>query len=886
MRIKVKCNGKLSPKGMDFSDLHFSLETEHLENVQFVEYRFAKKEEEVKTGEFFRKVKTTERHCWQSFDGFACGEKIFYQAAVTTDGGEYLSEVGCAEQGLVEKTVVGRWIENGKFDGRVSEFLKSFVIDEEIVSARLYVVGLGFYSSAINGVLTDEYYFKPLLTDFDERRNLKNNPWYDEENFANGKKSVAYDTYDVTGLLKKGENELRVSLGTGWYCNTDKDFVDCSFTFGTPKLFFELHVHGVHSDYVIKSDDTCLVRNTHCKSQMFAGDFVDFTKTEEPFEKAKFCAPPKGKLVPAIAEKDAVIESLQPLETRKKGNQLLLDFGKNHTGGLKLTVQGARGDIFRVKYYEVLGKDGEPNPITCRWVAYLDGKEPIDYIDQQGEYTLSGDVDEIRPLFHWNCYRYAVIELPEGCEILSLDSLFISTDLEQDGEFRCSFKVLNDLYRAFVLTQRDNMHCGVPSDCPHREKLPYTGDGQLVAESAMYVFDAENFYRKWLRDIIDAQGKNGWVPYTAPYISGGGGCWWSNALPTVALELYKFTGDKAVLREALQPALRLIAYYESMHDGDYVIKRGCSKWLLGDWLAPDPIASNVPYINTLAFYSAVLQTKTSAEILSERKIAKDLGDLLERIKRGINENFFDAENLRYGNGVQGEDVLPLVYGIVEEEYEEKLWEKLVQHYRKTRRFDTGIVLTPALLNLLTEKGAVDVAMALMIARGYPSYEWMLEKETTLCEHWSKYWPKTCSAEGVEEALSGDVSHCHPMYGSVVAWLYKHVAGLDLSQAYENKILFAPKFSDEVYEAEAKKKTAYGVAAIKYDSSGGSLKMQVRVPYGMEGEVRIPATVCETFYVSGAKQLKSRKRGNYIYAKLSGGEWMISSDCSFGANQRR
>ena len=187
--------------------------------------------------------------------------------------------------------------------------------------------------------------------------------------------------------------------------------------------------------------------------------------------------------------------------------------------------------------------------------------------------------------------------------------------------------------------------------------------------------------------------------------------------------------------------------------------------------------------------------------------------------------------------------------------------------------------------MLTEKGASDVALALLCSTGYPSYDWMLQDDTTLCEHWSKYWPKTSSAEGVEEALSGDVSHCHPMYGSVVAWLIKHVAGLDLSHAYENKILFAPKCLNEVYEAEARKQTRYGVAYVKYDSGNG-LKMHVRVPYGMEGEVRIPASMYDTFYVSGKKQIKSRKRGDYIYAKLSGGEWMISSDVSFGGNQRR
>ena len=146
----------------------------------------------------------------------------------------------------------------------------------------------------------------------------------------------------------------------------------------------------------------------------------------------------------------------------------------------------------------------------------------------------------------------------------------------------------------------------------------------------------EAFYRKWLKDIIDAQGKNGWVPYTAPNLGGGGGYWWCNALPTVALALYKFTGDKSLLQDSLQPSLALVGYYNSVHSGDYVIRKCCSPWLLGDWLAPDPIASNIPYVNTLAFYSAVSQTIEIARFLSKIAIVEEMEELQKKIKNAIN----------------------------------------------------------------------------------------------------------------------------------------------------------------------------------------------------------------------------------------------------------
>ena len=242
MEIKVQCNGKINPVGVDCSDLCFAVWMDGI-NATNIEYEFYK-EDKVKKGEFFHKEKAVGRFCHLSFDGFACGERLYYRAVVTTQNEKQYSEIFFAEQGLVEENRVGRWIGNSRFDGRVAEFSKKFFLEETPIKARLYIVGLGFYTSAINGTKTDEEYFKPLFTDFDERFQFKNNLEYGEENLFNEKKTVCYDTYDVTALLREGGNELRVLLGTGWYCNTDKDHVDPSFTFGKPKLFFELHVQG------------------------------------------------------------------------------------------------------------------------------------------------------------------------------------------------------------------------------------------------------------------------------------------------------------------------------------------------------------------------------------------------------------------------------------------------------------------------------------------------------------------------------------------------------------------------------------------------------------------------------------------------------------------
>lgn len=92
------------------------------------------------------------------------------------------------------------------------------------------------------------------------------------------------------------------------------------------------------------------------------------------------------------------------------------------------------------------------------------------------------------------------------------------------SSFRCSDPVLNWLYDAYIRTQINNFHNGIPSDCPHRERLGYTGDGQLTSETAMLLLDSGKLYEKWYQDILDSQGADtGHIPHTAPFLGGGGG---------------------------------------------------------------------------------------------------------------------------------------------------------------------------------------------------------------------------------------------------------------------------------------------------------------------------------------------------------------------------
>lgn len=878
MFVTIKCNGKINPVGIYNKYIRFNVESENVEKIKGVEYKFFKSREDVKIGNFFQTKKSKGRQITIDFENAKTGEEIFVKAYVSTSDGVIESEVSKFEFALSEEDADVQWMENPNFDMHVSEYQKTFTVDGEVTKARLYVTGLGYYFSSINGKKTDEEYFKPLLSDYDKREKLGDSE-YENSNFKDSIKTVYYNAYDVTDLIKTGENRINLLVGGGWYHNTDKDITDPTFNYGNPKAFFKLFVYGDGFTKVIESDGECLVRNTNAISQMFKGNEVDFSAEPLPFVPVKLCDAPQGKLLPATFNNDVVMQVIEPIEKTQNDGKVLYDFGKNHSGGLRLKVKGKKGDKIVINHYETL-KDGKPNPVSSRWGAYLNSEILIGYLDQTSTYVLSGEEDVITPLFHWDCYRYAEIEKSDDVEILEIQSLFICSNVEFAGNFRCSVDVFNKLYNAFVLTQLDNMHSGVPSDCPHREKLPYTGDGHITSKAVMYAFDAEEFYRKWIKDIFDSQGKDGFIHYSAPFMSGGGGYWWCNAVSIVPLNLYSFTGDKKIIEQAFDHAVRFAEHCTATCDGDYILRTASTQWLLGDWLAPEVIKSNVSFVNTVAYYASVDNVIRMCDILDEQTTKARMEKIRENIKNGINRIFFDKENLNYGNGEQGENVFPLVYNIVPEEYKKALWEKVANHYKETGHFDTGIVLTPIVLDALTENGYADIAYELMTVETYPSYYSMLKDETTLSEHWSKYWPTVSSKEGVETPLEGDVSHCHPMFGSVVAWLYRHVAGLDLDKLCNGKITIAPKYLHKAYRALATRKTYHGLVSVEYDSSS-AFNMKLTVPHGLEAEVRIPLSVCESFYVIGDEFTKSRKKDGYSYLKLTGGEWNLTSSLYFG-----
>lgn len=765
--------------------------------------------------------------------------------------------------------MTAQWIDNPDFDGRsVSSFFCNFSAKKGLISACLSVAAAGFFQSYVNEQVTDEEYYKPVLTDFAVREQLRL-----AEQFSGGRKKLTYYTYDVTSLVTEGENNLEILLGTGFYYNVEKADLDPSFSFGTPKLMFALELTYSDGKESVLSGEDCSVRLTNRSSLMFGGDRIDYSATYGAAVKARITLPYEGELIEPETTADRVrSEFICEKPTNVQGG-VRYDFGCNHTGGLKLKIRGARGTKVTVRYAEVLDEKGGLNLLTGGWIGYDKG-EPVRTLLQQDEFILSGDVDEFSPLFCFHCYRYAEITADTAVEILDIKSLFICTPLVKDGEYSFGGGFLDSLSKMFEHTQLCASHCGVPMDCPHREKLPYTGDGWLTLESAFYLFDAEQFYAKWLDDVLEAQGKSGFVPYSAPYMGGGGGYAWGNAIVETPMLLYRLTGDKSYITRALSGAFKWLEYYDKKSTADGSVHGTDETWLLGDWLSPEYNTFDVVFMSTLCRFRATDLTMEMCQVAGEKAKAVELAKRKEVLRRQINARFYNPISHNYLSGRQGENILPVAYGIAQPEELPFILQNLRKLYKDKLNchLDTGVVATPLLFDVLLKNGLKDLAYDILISTGYPSFSDMMKGETTLCEHWSKKFPDYISGGSFTNG-GAEASHCHPMFGSVTAWMYKHIAGMDLSELYNKNIIFAPKFTDKVLSASAYKKLESGTVGIRYNNNG-LLNVEISVPQGYTG-------VCIFEGVEGNVKVNGRTKAG-IFArkdgrtelKLSAGIWTV------------
>ncbi len=561
------------------------------------------------------------------------------------------------EMGLLEKSDwkakwVGTMSEPGlehTYTGPAPLFRKVFEFSQPVASARAYVCGLGFYELYINGNKVGDQVLSPNQTNYDQRplwRLLY--PYRDH-----ARTRVLYVTYDVTSYLGQGHNVAGIILGNGWYNQRDRQ-AEGYMWYDSPRVIFQMECRLADGTVeTVASDENWKVSTAGpiVHNGIFTGEdydarlemngWLDPDYDDAGWNQVESVRPPTGSLKAEMSIPDRIVRTIGPVSVKSsRAGIYRFDLGQNLAGWARLKVRGPRGRRVTLRFIEEGGKG----------------------YGQSDSYVLKGDgLETYEPRFTWHGFRYVDVSgAPEPMTAVNLDGRVVHTDVELVGKFECSNPLFNRIMHNVRWSQLSNMHCGVPSDCPHRERLGYTGDGQVDAESAMYNFDMAPFYTKWIKDMRDTQNsETGFIPHTVPFGGGGGGPPWGCAYVIIPWLMYLYYGDRRVLEEHYSGMKRWIEYLkDSTDESGLVVREEPGSWCLGEWAAPTTIKIPKPLVNT-CYYAYVSQLMARiAGALEQNEDKQRFTTLARSAGMAVNERFLNEKLGQYYDGRQGANVFP------------------------------------------------------------------------------------------------------------------------------------------------------------------------------------------------------------------------------------
>lgn len=683
--------------------------------------------------------------------------------------------------------------------GCTSPVIKGSFFIEKPERAEITVCGLGFFRLWINGREVSEDKFVPVNSQYCKRDlTAFEYPITDE---------LSYRTYavryDISKFLVGGENDIRAVLGCGWFAQKKRN-AEGYTKYGDIKLCYKIDAEDRDGKlYTFVSDEKLLWRQSRItENNIYFGEAHDMDLSDELTARDGF-----KKVIKAPAHEteffiqdcpaDRVTRIIEPKKLADLGAVSVYDMGEN-ISGYPVVAATEDGAYITVRCSEEINADGTLNFDSC---------DPGQI--QCDEYRNAKKGEECMPRFTWHGFRYFELTnnaKPVRCEVVHSDCA-VTSAFESDSE------MLNWLYDAYIRTQLSNMHSGVPSDCPHIERLGYTGDGQLCCEAAMMLLDSQKFYQKWLEDISDCQSTdNGHVQHTAPFMGGGGGpTGWGGAIAVVPYEMYKIYGDRETFRRYLPKILRYFDYLDSRSSGGLVCREEQGGWCLGDWCTPEPIAICEPFVNTALCVKQMLMTKEAAEAIGKNETAQMLGRRIEEKRQAILNAYYSPQTGSFIGDVQGANSFATDIGLGGE----RAYENTRKKYSAADSFDTGIFGTDILTRVLFEHGDANTAFRLLTSEGKGSfYNMKKQGATTIWENWD-----------------GERSHSHPMFGAATRYLFSFILGITQekkSAGYEH-ILIAPQIPDGLDYASGHITTVRGKISVTFKRTESGADFYVTVP---------------------------------------------------------
>lgn len=733
------------------------------------------------------------------------------------------------------------YVDDGKGAGRLrpcQELRREFSCGRQLKRARIYATAHGIYNLYLNGEKVSERRLAPEVSCYGE--------------------NLYYQTYDVTERIAEGANTVSAILADGWWIGR-LGMAGDSCNYGQ-RLGFLMQLELMYDDgtvEIIVSDEDMLSRPSYIRyADLFIGEKWDLqAEPGDCWQPCQVIAAPmdnlRGQPLPPVS----VLTSLEdPAFLVTPQGDLVLDFGQVMSGVLRLEFDAGAGDVLVLEHSEILDEHGN---FKCNIL----GRNK----DQKDICVCRNGRQVFEPQFTYHGFRYIRVSGVSREQIVSARAQVLGTPLRSIGSFHCSDARLDQLQHNIRWSEISNM-CSIPTDCPQREKIGWTGDIQVFARTGCFNYDLKNFLECWLANMRLDQAENGEIPVAVPntkhqdrlqrMMSGANSsAVWGDACVLVPWYLYEAYGDVHVLEEnfsMMEGWLEYIASVCAQKPDDYDTMTPEEKarnpylWTkcyhFGDWLIPSlrdlPNGVAVGTEKTAAvvgsaYYAFVLKYFIRiCELLGKKDQAQKYGALLPLVKDAVAATFVEADGTVNHCQLQGLYVMILACEIVDGARKARVLDKLVSIIKANDYcLDTGFSSVSYLLDVLYDNGYSDVAYRILFQTKAPSWLYMVENgATSIWENWL-----AVTRDGVPTASS----YNHYAFGCVGDFIYRHIGGIQSLAPGYRKILFAPDLSCGLESAACALESPYGKIECRWGKlSEEKVHIYVHVPEGTDGWLSI------------------------------------------------
>lgn len=725
---------------------------------------------------------------------------------------------------------------------------KEMKLPADVHKAMMKIVGLGFYELSINQQKVTDAVFAPLWSDYD--------------------KTIFYNTYDVTALLRKGKNQLTVLLGNGFYNEQGGRYAKMKVSYGPPTLYCSLEIE-------LKNGRTvCIVSDGSWKYSPSSITFNSIYGGEDedarimPFWKPVVIQKkPRGILRQQMAQPVKMMEyfgvksrhQLTPQQIAKASNAkhpipagtFVLDMGQNLAGFPQIKVSGKAGQQVRLYLSETLTAQGTCNQKQSGSPYYLTYT-----LSGKGEKSADGKrIETWHPHFTYYGYRYIQVEgaVMKGDEnpdskpvIEDIQSCFVYNSAAKIGNFECSNPMFNRAYQIIDRAIRSNWQA-VWTDCPHREKLGWLEQDWLNGEGLVYNYDCRSMIEQTMQNIADAQHANGAVPTTAPEYIYFKGKWldpfaespeWGGALVVLPFLYLQHYGDDRMVKKYAQQMFRYVDYLQSK-DSCRILKQG-----LGDWYdygkGRSGFSQNtpMPLVATAHYYQWVKLTQKAAAMSGKTVEANRYAILASEILQAFQKEFLHVEKaasseksssdavekVYYGSGSQASNAIPLALGMVPSQYRKQVLQHLVDDIHAHHdRLTTGDVGNRYLFQALLRNGYADLWYKMLAHDDVPGYGFQIKKGmTTLTEQWNP-------------EMGASMNHF--MMAHINNHFLPDIVGIRIEQG---RLIIAPQLMGDLTWAKGSTRLSDGkqIAVVWKKLADGKIEVTVDTDNDIEYEIKI------------------------------------------------